>query len=211
MGRNDAGGNGGHEGVAPVAAGKSSFDLIDAREFLARIGLRKGDRVADLACGVGRYSLEIAKAVGPGGVVYAVDLWKEGIESLRQRTLEEGIGNVRPLRGDITERIPLDDGSVDLCLMATVLHDLPPERRGVALGEAARVLRPGGTLALVEFKKLDRGPGPPQRVRIAEEEAGALLAGFGFSTDYVGSLGEFTYLLTARTRAAPTANLIRRP
>ncbi|HEY5997890.1 MAG TPA: methyltransferase domain-containing protein [bacterium] len=188
---------------APVAAGKSSFDLIDAREFFARIGLREGDRVADLACGVGRYSVEIAKAVGARGVVYAVDLWDEGLETLRRRTVGEGIGNVRPLRGDITERIPLDDGSVDICLMATVLHDLPPERRGRALSEAARILRPGGTLVLVEFKKVDRGPGPPQRVRISEDEAQAMLATPALSADYVGSLGEFTYLLTARKAAAP--------
>src|SRR5512135_969553 len=94
----------------PVAAGKSSFDLIDAGEFFARLGLREGDRVADLASGVGRYSLEIAKAVGARGVVHAVDLWEEGVETLRRRVREEGIGNVRPLRADITERIPLDDG-----------------------------------------------------------------------------------------------------
>lgn len=182
----------------PVAAGKSSFDLIDPAAFFASLQISPGARVLDMAAGAGRYSLEIAKLVGDRGMVHAVDAWEEGIESLRAAVREQGIANVAPIRADITGRIPLDDGSIDLCLMATILHDLAPEGQDAALGEAARVLKPGGALAVVEFKKVDRGPGPPARVRLSEEEAAAKIGRFGFRKTHGRELGEFTYLLIFR-------------
>lgn len=182
----------------PAAAGKSSFDLIDPEEFFARIDLWPGARVLDLGCGAGRYSIEIAKALGGTGQVYAVDSWDEGIESLRKTIRKEAISNLRPILADIAERLPLGDASVDLCLMATVLHDIAPQYQASALAEVARVLRPGGVLALVEFKKVDRGPGPPISIRISEPEAETMVERYGLRMEHCGDLGEFTYLLTAR-------------
>jgi len=190
-------------GKKPVAAGKSSLDLIDAREFFARIDLPPGGVVLDLACGVGNYSLEISKALGGNGLIYAVDSWEEGIETLKQTIREAGTSNIRPIVADIAERLPLEDASVDFCLMATVLHDLSLAEQPAALAEAARVLKPGGVLALVEFKKVDRGPGPPMSIRISEQEAEAMIGTFGFQKTYCGDLGEFTYLLTARKASRP--------
>ena len=187
----------------PVAAGKSSFDLIDPREFFARIDLRPGWQVLDLACGVGRYSLEVSKVLGENGMIYAVDSWEEGIETLKQTIYEAGVSNIRPIVADIAARLPLEDASVDFCLMATILHDLSPGEQSAALTEAVRVLRPQGVIALVEFKKIDRGPGPPSFLRISEQEAVAMIGKFGFLKTYCGDLGEFTYLLTARKAGRP--------
>jgi ubiquinone/menaquinone biosynthesis C-methylase UbiE len=184
----------------PVAAGKSSFDLIDPREFFARVDLHPGTRVLDLGCGVGRYSLEISKRLGGNGLVYAVDSWEEGIETLKQTIRESGIVNIRPIVADIAERLPLEDASVDFCLMGTVLHDLSAADQSAALTQVVRVLKPGGVLALVEFKKVDRGPGPPKPIRISEQEAEAMIGEFGFLKTYCGDLGEFTYVLTARKK-----------
>ena len=59
----------------PTAAGKSSFDLIDAAAFYREIDLQKGITFLDLACGRGAYSLKASEIVSSGGTVYAVDLW----------------------------------------------------------------------------------------------------------------------------------------
>lgn len=188
----------------PAAAGKSSFDLIDPREFFARIALQPGSRVLDLGCGVGRYSIAIARALGGTGLVSALDSWDEGIETLKRTIRTEAIPNIRPILADIAGRLPLGDASVDLCLIATVLHDIAPDHQASALAEAVRVLRPGGVLALVEFKKVDRGPGPPASIRISEQEAGAMVERHGLVETYRGDLGEFTYVLTAVKPHGPT-------
>ena len=178
----------------PIAAGKSSFDLIDSKEFFSRIGLAANAQVLDMACGVGRYSLAMAELVTQG-TVYAVDLWDEGIETLEKTVRERGIERIRQIKGDITKRLPLADRSVDVCLMATILHDLAPAGRSAALHEAARVLKSGGTLAVVEFKKIDRGPGPPAAIRLTEEEAEMIIGNCGFRKTYGGDVGEYNYLL----------------
>ena len=70
----------------PKGAGKSSFELINS-DILTDIltdmlPAKPGSVVLDLACGKGIYSLFLSEVVGESGLVYAVDLWKEGIELL---------------------------------------------------------------------------------------------------------------------------------
>lgn len=182
----------------PAGAGRSSFDLIKPSDFFSNIQIIPGAQVLDAGCGVGRYSIELSKRLGDQGLIHAVDDWGEAIDSLKKTMQEEGISNINPIKADITKHIPLEDGSVDLCLMATVLHDLPPEGRDSALGEIARVLKTGGVLALVEFKKIDKGPGPPIGIRISEQEAEEKLRKYGFLKTFLGDIGEFNYLLNLR-------------
>ncbi|WP_243373287.1 class I SAM-dependent methyltransferase [Geotalea sp. SG265] len=180
----------------PVAAGKSSFDLIDTTEFFSRIAVAPNAQILDVACGAGRYSLEMAKLLNKEGLIHAVDLWDEGIESLQKTIGELGIATIRPLLADITKGIPLDEGTIDFCLMATILHDLPPEGQDATLKEINRVLKDDGLLAVIEFKKIDRGPGPPASIRMSEQEAEETIRKYGFRKTYLGEIGEFNYLLT---------------
>ena len=179
----------------PVAAGKSSFELIDQSKALGLIAATAGSRVVDLACGLGRYSLAIAPRVGQSGLVYAVDLWPEGIASLRREIAERGITNIRPIVADIRSRLPIDEGSIDACLLAAVFHDLAPEERRPVLQEVVRLLRPGGALTIVEFKKIAEGPGPPIRIRMDEADIEALVAPWGFVRVAVGEVGKYNYLV----------------
>jgi len=185
----------------PLGAGGRSFNLIDVRKFLGLIDLREGMTVVDLACGYGHYSFELSKGVGAEGVVYAVDLWKMAIEAVEARIEERGIKNIRPVLADISRRIPLEDGSVDLCLMAAVLHDLLRENAHEgALREARRMIKGGGTLAVVEFKVIDGPPGPPKNIRIDPERTGEIVAPFGFSLDSTADLGPYAYTSIYRKR-----------
>lgn len=179
----------------PVAAGKSSFDLIDAKKALSLIAVKTGSRFLDLACGFGHYSLAIADRIGENGLVYAVDLWPEGIASLNREIARQGITNIRPLVADIRNKLPLDERSIDACLLATILHDLAKEDRPSVLHEVVRLLKPGGMLTIIEFKKIDRGPGPPIAIRMDEAEIEALVAPYGFTRVSGDEVGEFNTLL----------------
>ena len=179
----------------PIAAGKSSFGLIDAGKLFTELGLEKEEVFLDLACGNGQYSLAVANYIGDAGRIYAVDLWEEGIASLQRESDLRSLGQIKPSVADISQRIPLDDKSVDICLMATVLHDLIEDGTDAgALAEVTRVLKPQGRLALIEFKKIDGPPGPPVTVRLSPEESQKHLQPYGFRLNRTIDIGQYNYL-----------------
>lgn len=179
----------------PTAAGKSSFELIDPGTLFAALPLPKGSVLLDLACGRGAYAIALAEYMGGGGKIYAVDLWKEGIDALRTEISARKIGTVTPLIADVSKKLPLENGSIDVCLAATVLHDLVEDgtEKGT-LQEIRRVLKPGGTLAVVEFKKVQGPPGPPVEIRLAPLELEELVAPYGFRPVSTTDAGPYNYL-----------------
>jgi ubiquinone/menaquinone biosynthesis C-methylase UbiE len=144
--------------------------------------------------------------MGPQGKVYGVDAWRKGLEDLEERAAARGLKNITTIYANLNEHIPLEDGTVDVCFMATVLHDLLREGPGeVAMDEIKRVLRPGGRLCIIEFKKVEDGPGPPINVRLSPEETEKVIAPFGFVKDRVTDLGPFHYLFAASMARLPSA------
>lgn len=180
----------------PPGAGKSSFDLIDANRFLAALVLKPHLTILDLGCGQGNYTLALAEAVGPEGLVYAVDLWEEGLARLREEAAIRGFRHIRPILADVSQPLPLEEAGVDLALMATVLHDLVEAGTETgALENLARLVKRGGTLAIVEFKKMDGPPGPPKHIRLAPKEVEELVEPHGFKPRTQVEVGLYTYLM----------------
>jgi len=182
----------------PPGAGHGTFELIDRARFFDGLGAGKSTVLLDIGCGRGDYTIALAEAIGPAGRIYAMDAWDEGLTQARERAARLELDNVKTLLADANKGIPLPDRSVDICLMATVLHDLLRESTGeVALRETARVLRPDGRLAVVEFKKAEDGHGPPVHIRLSEEEVKAVLASFGFEPGQASDIGPYHYLIVA--------------
>lgn len=185
----------------PVAAGKSSFDLVDEGLVFSELGLGVGTVLVDIASGAGNYTFAAADAVGPEGFVYAVDLWREGIEALSAAADERGLTNIKAAVADVSRALPLADASVEACLIATALHDFVEDGTGEgALRETARVLKPGGRLTVVEFNKTDGPPGPPRHVRLSPGELDELVLPFGFEKLNSVATGEHTYATTYTRR-----------
>jgi ubiquinone/menaquinone biosynthesis C-methylase UbiE len=148
----------------------------------------------DLGCGAGRYTLDLASRLGTGRVM-GFDLWREGVEELRQQATARGLDRCAGEVGDISSLPAIADGTADLALLGTVLHDLVPRGGAdVALAEAARVLRPDGWLAVVEFHPRDTRPGPPRAVRLAPKQVDDLVVPHGFAPAGVTDLGQSCYL-----------------
>ena len=179
----------------PREAGKSSFDLIDVDALFGALPLSGARRVLDLGCGSGRYALPLAQRLAPGAEVIGFDLWEDGVSALRHSAEERGLSNVTAEVSDLAHLATVADATADLALLATVVHDLAA--RGAAervLCEAARVVRPGGSLAVVEFKKAETGVGPPVKIRLSPEELSALVEPAGFGLPRVVDLGPHAYL-----------------
>lgn len=136
----------------------SKIGKIRVRDrVLDTLALRGDEDVLDLGCGSGLMLLGAATRT-PAGTATGIDLWRvrDQAGSNRQQCLSnaERLGvreRVRLIDGDMTE-LPFPDRSFDLVLACLAIHNLhPTARRKKALGEAIRVLRPGGQLAVIDI------------------------------------------------------------
>lgn len=182
----------------PVAAGKSSYHLIDADKILPLLLPGHGGTLLDLACGPGDYSLAMADRMRTSGRVVAIDLWAQGIAGLRAKTAERGIVNLEANVADIRTPLPLRQKSIDSSLLATVLHDLEQEEQRQVLAHLTKVLKGGGLLNIIEFKKIAEGPGPPLSIRLAESDIDGLVADYGFQKVQSTDIGRYNYLVQYR-------------
>jgi protein-L-isoaspartate O-methyltransferase len=119
---------------------------------LKALKLQPGEAVADIGAGTGYYSRRLAESVGPGGVVYAVEIQQEMLDILTNKMASLNIHNVRPVLGDITDP-KLSRASVDLILMVDVYHEFDHPREMVTA--MVRSLKPGGRMVFVEFRGED--------------------------------------------------------
>ncbi|MFI5670358.1 class I SAM-dependent methyltransferase [Streptomyces sp. NPDC051704] len=165
---------------------------------VAEFGLRPGDRVLDAGCGTGRALTALRAAVGPAGTVLGADLTPQMLAAAR-RAGREAEGAL--LLADVA-RLPLRDGVLDAVFAAGLVAHLPdPEAN---LRELARVVRPGGRLAL--FHPIGRAALAARQGREltpddmrAEHNLGPLLAGSGWDmTSYADEDARFLALALRR-------------
>ena len=186
--------------------GRSSVELIDGRKLLAALDIAEGDTLLDAGCGDGYLAVIASGIVGRSGIVYAVDVLEVSLARLRDEIERKGITNLKPVRADITDTIPLSDAAVGVCLLVNVLHGFVVNGEdGKALEEIARVLRRDGRLVVVEFKKTDDGvaadaPGPPMSHRVSRREATELIVPFGFVKEETFDAGPHHYAIVFRKR-----------
>jgi SAM-dependent methyltransferase len=107
--------------------------------------LHPGEVVLDLGSGAGTDVLIAARRVAPGGRAIGLDMTPEMLELARRNVAAAGVDNVELIEGYL-EEIPLPDGSVDVVISNCVIN-LAADKHAV-LREAARVLRPGGRVAV---------------------------------------------------------------
>ena len=120
---------------------------------ISSLQLNPGDRVADLGCGTGYFSSRLAKAVGPDGVVYGVEIQAQMLTILDKRMKEQGITNVVGVLGTTDD--PKLPEPVDLVLIVDVYHEMSHPAEMIAA--VCKRLKPGGRIAFVEYRGEDPG------------------------------------------------------
>jgi ubiquinone/menaquinone biosynthesis C-methylase UbiE len=183
--------------TTPSASGAHLEGILDPEMVLKEIGIPPGATLLDAGCGAGRFSIPAASLVGQQGKVYAVDTSEERIASLLRAAQERGLAQIEAIVADATQRIPLPNDSVDVCLMANVFHDLVEDETVPGdLTEVKRVLKPGGVLAIVDFKRnAKRPPGPPSSRRLDPEDVERIMARYGLRRERGAEVGPYHYLI----------------
>lgn len=158
--------------------GREVYDKQD--EILAATGVRSGMVVADVGAGTGLYTRLFAKAVGPSGKVYAVDISKKFIDNVLRTAREQGLGNVAGIVSTQSDT-KLPAASVDLVFMSDTYHHF--EQPAVMLASIRKALKPSGTLVVIDFR---REPGKSsawvlEHARIGKYEAAREIQAAGFT------------------------------
>lgn len=136
---------------------------------LGLFGLLGGMEVLDLGCGTGTFTVEMARMVGPQGLVHAVDLQQTVLEQAQARVVGAGYGPLVRFHHSGAYMLPLDDDSIDVAILIATLGEIPDKL--LALLELYRVLKPGGRLAVSE-ELPDPGYLPAGLTRALLTEAG---------------------------------------
>jgi ubiquinone/menaquinone biosynthesis C-methylase UbiE len=184
----------------PEAAAQASLGCGNPTA-LAELSL--GEVVLDLGSGGGIDVLLSARRVGPTGKAYGVDMTDEMLELARRNQKEAGVANAEFLKGTI-EEVPLPDASVDVVISNCVINLSTDKDR--VLGEAFRVLRPGGRFAVsdIVFQGI-----VPEAVRRSIEAWSGCVAGALHEDEYRSKLAAagFTDIEVEITRTYGAAEL----
>jgi len=113
-------------------------------------GVRKGDRVLDVAGGTADLSLAFARKVGPTGQVWLTDINHAMLSVGRDRVVDNGL--LLPVAQCDAEKLPFPDNHFDVVTVAFGLRNMTHKDQAIA--EMRRVLKPGGRLLVLEFSKV---------------------------------------------------------
>lgn len=201
-------------------AAREQWQKVD--EILAAMDVRPGTTVADVGAGDGFFTSRLARAVGPEGRVFAVDIDDGALGRLRKRLEAEGLRNVYIIKGTPTDpRLP--DRGLDAALIVNAYHEMPQHQ--LMLLALRQALKPAGRLVMVEpISDASRGRSRPEQEhdhQIAPEFAlaDARAAGFlivGLQDPFTSRGRDLEWLLALRPaedRAAvtPTPDVVSSP
>lgn len=151
--------------------------------------LRPGDKVADFGCGSGFFVVPIAQRVGQKGTVYALDVRQEALDATLTKIRLFKLSNVDLVRANLEapRGSGLKDESVDKVIMTNVLFQV--EDHSAILKEAFRILKPGGSVLIIEWDEgKTSGPVLPRQINRKETETMLVDIGFILQKDfYAGS------------------------
>jgi arsenite methyltransferase len=149
---------------------------------IALASIRVGEVVLDLGSGAGFDCFLASKKVGPKGKVIGLDMTEEMVARARANASKGGYKNVEFRLGEI-EKLPVEDGSVDLVISNCVINLVPDKM--AAFKEAYRVLKPGGRLTVSDIVLLME---LPEFIRESVEAYVGCVSGAALKGDYLDSI-----------------------
>lgn len=160
---------------------------------MRQLDIKVGDLVADLGTGVGHYAIALAKAVDVSGRVIAVDVQKSLLKELVARASKAGVANIVPLLADIERErgTEIESDTIDFAVIANVLFQV--EDPFAFIKEAARILKLGGKLLVIDWKESFGGLGPEEKYIISEDYLSEVAEELGLKKEKEIDAGGYHY------------------
>ena len=161
-----------------------------------------GMRIADFGCGSGHWAVVLARAVGPSGKVFAVDVQESALETTRAQARQAHLANIETIRAnvEVLGATTLKDATVDAVMISNMLFQAD-EKTNVAT-EAARIIKPGGRVFLIDWdtaaETANPSLGPALASRVTRQNAEQLFTSKGFHFEKEFSAGSHHYGLMFR-------------
>jgi ubiquinone/menaquinone biosynthesis C-methylase UbiE len=119
--------------------------FVNPYSRLSTAGLKQGQKVLEIGCGPGFFTVPAAKIVGNGGFVYALDLNRFAVGHVRRKIEHNSLRNVEVMCADAI-KTGLPDASIDVAFLFSVIHAFPDV--GEVMKEMHRVLKTDGVMSI---------------------------------------------------------------
>jgi len=167
--------------------------LLNPAKILSEANVGFGETIADLGTGAqAHFTMQAAHVVGDRGRVYGVDVIKSIVKNLESQAKAAGLHNVIPIWSNL-ETIGgakgIANDSVDAALIINVLFQSKDKRENI-LKEAYRMLKSGGRLVVIDWKKRPSPIGPQVTMRLSLNDITPSLEKVGFTIDHTFEPGE---------------------
>jgi len=164
----------------------------DPIKNLKQLGLRENMLVADLGAGTGFYSLAAAKMV-PNGKVYAVEIIRDYVHTIKSKAEEEHLKNLDCFWGNIEEvgGTKLKDSIIDVAIVSNTFSQIEDKERLIV--ETKRILKSGGKVLLIDWSDSESSFGPSKNDLIPKNKVLAMFERNGFHLEREIDAGEHHY------------------
>lgn len=167
--------------------------FLDPYSVVNDFDINEGMKAADLGCGAGYFTILLAQRVGSAGKVYALDIVENALDNVRARANALGLNNIETVRTnlEILGGSGLPDGSQDFALLANILFQ--SNKRADIIREGRRILKQGGELVVIDWRRGGGGFGPPDNLRPDISEIQALVEKESFMFERSINAGQFHF------------------
>ena len=166
-------------------------------EVIKALNIKQGEVIADIGAGSGYFTARLARPVGEKGRVYAVDINPDLIVHLNRRIRDLNLRNVVTVLCAPDDPL-LADASVDRFFICDTWHHIGGHAKYLAL--LKRMLKPGGQVIMIDFKKAKTPVGPPMEMRIDRDDLVREMEANGFQLAAEHTFLEYQYFLVFKVK-----------
>jgi arsenite methyltransferase len=146
-------------------------------EVIAALDLKAGETLADIGAGSGYFSFRFARKLGDSGRVYAVDINPDMILFMNRHIRDTKIKNVTTILSAPDDPL-LQDASINRFFICDTWHHI--QNRAQYIAHMRKMLKPGGQIIIVDYKKKQLPVGPPPEMKLAKKEVISEMESNGF-------------------------------